>query len=70
MTITSRSKGVLDSSGLPESARDYEKARETRKLLSASVPHGLAVQQHTTHGLAAQQLTQQSRQQVLLAMYT
>ena len=76
-TITSCSKGVIDSSGLPESARDYKKALEARKLLSASVSLGLAVQQPTprkllsasvSHGLAVQQLTQQSKQRVLLAM--
>ncbi len=39
-TITSCSKGVLDRSGLPDTAVDYEKALETRKLLSASDSHG------------------------------
>ncbi len=39
-TITSRSKGVLDRSGLPDTAVDYEKALEARKLLSASDLHG------------------------------
>jgi hypothetical protein len=37
---TSRSKGVLDRSGLPDTAVDYEKALEARKLLSASDLHG------------------------------
>jgi hypothetical protein len=35
-TITSHSKGVLDRSGLPDTAVDYKKALEARKLLSAS----------------------------------
>jgi hypothetical protein len=39
-TITSRSKGVLDRSGLPDTTVDYEKALEARKLLSASDLHG------------------------------
>ena len=39
-TITSCSKSVLNSSGLPESARAYETALEARKLLSASDLHG------------------------------
>jgi hypothetical protein len=38
-TITSCSKGVLDRSGLPETAVDYEKALEARKLLSVSDSH-------------------------------
>ena len=63
-TITSCSKGVLDSSGLPESARDYETAREARKLCSASSSHG----ERSPSVLAVQQLVRQSRQQVLLAM--
>jgi hypothetical protein len=39
-TITSHSKGVLDRSGLPDTAVDYKKALEARKLLSASDSHG------------------------------
>ncbi len=39
-TITSRSKGVLDRSGLLDTTADYEKALEARKLLSASDLHG------------------------------
>ncbi len=39
-TITSRSKVVLDRSGLPDTAVDYENALEARKLLSASDLHG------------------------------
>ena len=62
--ITSCSKGVLDSSGLPESARDYETALKARKLRSASGSH-----ENRSHSvLADQQLTQQSSRQVLLAM--
>ena len=40
MTITSCSKGVLDRSGLPDTAGDYKKALEARKLPSASGSHG------------------------------
>ena len=66
-TITYLSKGVLDSSGsLPEAAGDYKKALEARKILSASASH--VVQRPRV--LAAQQLTQQSRQRVLTAMCT
>ncbi len=36
----SRSKGVLDRLALPDTAVDYEKALEARKLLSASDLHG------------------------------
>jgi hypothetical protein len=39
-TITSHSKGVLGRSGLPDTAVDYKKALEARKLLSASDLHG------------------------------
>jgi hypothetical protein len=39
-TITSHSKGVLDRSGLPDTAVDYKKALEARKILSASDLHG------------------------------
>ncbi len=63
-TITSRSKGVLDRSGLPNNAGDYEKALEARKLLSASDSHGDRC--HSER--AMQMLTQQCRRQALLAM--
>ncbi len=39
-TIASRSKGVLDRSGLPDTTVDYEKALEARMLLSVSDSHG------------------------------
>ena len=55
---------VLDSSGLPEAARDYKKALGVRKILSASVSHI----DRSPSVLAVQQLTQQIRQRVLLAM--
>ena len=58
-TITSCSKGVLDSSGIPEAAGDYKKALEARKLLSASDFHGnRRLCERTT-----QELTQTSRRQ-------
>ena len=57
--ITSRSKGVLDSSG--ETAGEYKTALKAIKLLSASVSHG--DKSHSV--LAVQQLTEQSRQQVV-----
>ena len=63
-TITACSKGVLDSSGLPETARDYKKALGARKLHSACVSHG----GRSPSVIAVQHLTQQSRRQVLLAM--
>jgi hypothetical protein len=63
-TITSCSKGVLDSSGLPESVRDYEKAWEARKLCSVIGSHG----DRSPSVLAVQQLARRSRRQVLLAM--
>ena len=40
MTIKSHSKGVLDRSGLPDTAGDYKKALEARNLPSASDLHG------------------------------
>jgi hypothetical protein len=96
-TITSRSKGVLDRSGLPDTAVDYKKALEARKLLSASDLHGdRRHSERTTQIIAVdykkaleakkllsasdlhgdrchserttQMLTQQCRQQALLAM--
>jgi hypothetical protein len=63
-TITSRSKGVLDRSGLSDTAGDYENAMEARKLLSASDLHGNRCHSERT----TQMLTQQCRQQALLAM--
>jgi hypothetical protein len=38
-TFISCSKGVLDRLGFPDTAVDYEKALEARKLLSASDSH-------------------------------
>ena len=61
--VPSLKRVLLDSSGLPETAGDYEKALEARKLLSASVSHGKSHQL-----LEVQQLTQQSGQRALLAM--
>ncbi len=61
-TITYRSKGVLERSGLPDTAVDCEKALEARKLLSASDLHGNRHHSERT----TQMLTQQCRQQALL----
>jgi hypothetical protein len=88
---------LLDRSGLPDTAVDYEKALEARKLLSASDSHGNRRHSERTKLITAvdykkalearkllsvgdlhgnrchserttQMLTQQSRQQALLAM--
>ena len=40
VTKTARSKGVLDASGLPNTASDYEKALEAIKLLTENVRRG------------------------------
>jgi hypothetical protein len=37
VTMTARSKGVLDVSGRPNTASDYKKALEAIKLLTESV---------------------------------
>jgi hypothetical protein len=63
-TITFRSKGVLDRSAIPDTAGDYEKALEARKLSSASDLHGNRCHSERT----TQMLTQQCRQSALLAM--
>ena len=90
---------LLDRSGLPDTAVDYEKALEARKLLSASDSHGDSRHSERTTQITAvdyekalearkllsasdsygnrchserttQMLTQQCRQQALLAMST
>jgi hypothetical protein len=55
---------LLDRSGLPDTAVDYKKALEARKLLSASDLHGNRRHSEKT----TQMLTQQCRRRALLAM--